>query len=161
MSKRAGHKGGAELERLVEAWLQVRGWRTHRAAAAAVRLPGGKTLTRSHDLFGVFDLVAFRRADTAESAFGETWAIQTTTPTNRSHRRRKIEESAGAGFPFTWTVSVLWHERASGVHRFCLETLLDHGGWTDPVYHCFTPSELTAHRSARAAEKRARREATP
>jgi len=45
----------AELE--VQKWYEGRGWRVHRAYASVVQTKG-RAFSRSHDVFGLFDLVA-------------------------------------------------------------------------------------------------------
>lgn len=158
MSKRKGAKGGGELERLVEAWLQLNGWTTHRAAAVTVRLPGGKTFSKSHDLFGVFDFLAAKRAPSARDLAPETWALQVTVPDKRAARRAKVE--AAGPWPRTWRVSVLHHLSArvgrSLMHWFMVE---DWNGeaWSEPVKVEVFPAALKGWRSAKKQAKDARK----
>lgn len=162
MAKRAGSKSGGELERLVEAWLQIAGWKTHRAAAVLVRLPSGKSFSKSHDLFGVFDFVACRRAEPANlDGHPETWAIQTTSPATRSVRRDKI--AAAGPWPRSWRVSILHHLSArvgrETLHWFVFEDYED-GVWSEPVKVEISVKALEAYRSfASKARKTKRQEA--
>lgn len=96
--------GGAEAELLFEKWLKAEGWTYHRAAAAGVvRLPGGRTFCKSHDLFGCLDFLAFLPA-VAGSA---VWGVQVTTQSGRAARRKKV---AALNWPLAWRVSIVSHE---------------------------------------------------
>lgn len=161
MSKRAGSKGGAELERLVEAWLEVQGWKVHRAAPAGlVQLAGGGHFTRSNDLFGCFDFLActpWERATGAPGPDEQTWAIQATAPDNRSPRRAKIE--AAGPWPRSWRVSIVHHvsERVGREtrHFFIVEDRDPFSGkWSEPAAVAVDLDALLAFRSAKARAKR-------
>lgn len=164
-SKRSkGSKTGSELERLVQSWLQLAGWKTHRAAAAGLfRLPGGRAFTRSNDLFGCFDLLAHKRTEEELDKHGnvyvpqETWAIQTTAPTGRDARRKKIQ--AAGPWPVSWRVSLLIHKSArlgrQTKHWFMIEDLVN-GSWTTEQPVEVDVKTLEAHRSAASAAKKAR-----
>lgn len=119
MSKKKGDK----RERLIESWLQMNGWVVHRAAAAGQHRFGKHVVTKSHDLFGAIDLLAIKR--------DETWAIQSTTASHRSHRRKKVEVHKDH-WPGSWYVSVVvesWERVGRGTQHFLLfENLVD-GVW--------------------------------
>lgn len=118
--KRKRGKGGGEAERIVKAWLELQGWVVHRAAATGFhrfQKKDGSTGfgVQSHDLFGCFDLLSFKRAESVSGPDGiglmdpETWALQVTVPDMVAARRNKID-ATGFKFPMMWRVSVIAHE---------------------------------------------------
>jgi hypothetical protein len=159
LSKRKGSKGAGELERLVEAWLATTGWRSHRAAAVLVRLPGGRTFSKMHDIMGVFDFIAVK--PNAQQRGGdplETWALQTTAPDNRGVRRKKVE--AAGPWPHSWRVSILHHLSArvgrESLHWFMIEDYRD-GEWSEPVKVQVDVNVLKEFRSEKHAERKVAR----
>lgn len=170
--KAKGSKSGAELEKLVESWLQVNGYKTHRAAAAGLARVGKpgmqKFFVRSHDLWGVFDLVGFRPfAVSAVKPSGQaldtdTVAVQATAPAHRGARRKKI---AGQGpFPASWTVLIVTHRSQRDGRRtdhwFVLEEFR-YGAWSEPQDVVIDVKMLEAWRKSAHAAKKAAREAVP
>lgn len=106
MAKHKGAKGG-EAEKIVQAWLELGGWRTHRAAKAGFtkfkRADGTDgAFNTSNDFFGCFDLLAIMPEEVPE-----TWALQVTTQNGRALRRTKLEAHP---WPFSWRVSLVSHE---------------------------------------------------
>lgn len=150
---------GSEAERLVESWLQMNGWTTHRAAATGFhryeKKGGGHGFAvKSHDLFGCIDILAFRRSLARDE--DETWAIQVTTQGGRSARRRKIEP---VDWPYSWRISLVSHEstpdpanRARKLHFIKAEDF-EPVGWLPAEAFQIDPKAIEAFRKARAAEK--------
>jgi hypothetical protein len=96
----------------MEGWPEV-----HLAEASKDHLPDGRVLTRSHDLFGCFDVLACGKPANVFKPDQQTWALQVTTPKNRAARRKKIE---GRPWPTTWRVSVLVvKDGALHIEDFC------------------------------------------
>lgn len=91
---------GSAAEKVLEAYLALQGWsEVQMARAARERLPGGRVITRTHDIFGCFDTLAVDGR-----GHPEVWAMQVTTPNNRSLRRRKVQ---GRRWPASWRISVI------------------------------------------------------
>lgn len=100
------HKGGNYAVKVIAAWLKNIGFgEIHIAKPYKQRLPNGTVITRSEDLFGCWDILACTDQDTV--------AVQVTTPSNRSARRRKIEEHT---FPRAWEQLVATLERIDGAN---------------------------------------------
>lgn len=105
--KPRGLKAGA-AESLFQKWLAMEGWKAHRAAKPAFVKTKSGGFSRSYDVFGAFDFVAYRGDD--------VWCVQTTTQDGRNARRRKIE--ALGEMPSTWRVSIISHETTEdAAHR--------------------------------------------
>lgn len=165
--KARGLKSG-EAELLAKKWLESLGWSVHRAAKTGLKRitrPDGTPVLRrdgkpmvvneSHDLWGCVDLMAIRASG--------AWALQVTTQSGRSERRRKIERVA---WPDSWRVSLVSHEavedpahRGRRKHFWRVE---DFGGhleevpllprtWQEPDAIEFRPSEVEAWARARVA----------
>lgn len=106
---RSRGKKGNEAELLFKKWLEWRGYTVHRAARAGFVQRGDMKFCQSHDLFGVFDMLAI--------APGATWAVQVTTQNGRTVRRRKIEALKDA-LPRDWLVTLVTHEATENpAHR--------------------------------------------
>lgn len=164
--KRAGSIVGGELERLVQAWLELCGWKAHRAAATGfIRTAGGRGFVRSHDLFGCFDFIAARPIRPEARRLGdihpETWALQVTAPADRSRRREKIV--AAGPWPASWRVSILHHTSEcvirNTMHLFHVENLSPgvDASWGKPESVGVDVAQLRAHRSAKARARKERK----
>jgi hypothetical protein len=70
---------GTGIEKLAEASLRADGWKVHRTRRAKFD---------TNDLWGVFDIAAIAPKN------GSLLLVQTTDPTNATHRKRKVEEWA-------------------------------------------------------------------
>jgi hypothetical protein len=150
--KKARGAKGAEAERIVEAWLELEGWTVHRAAAAGmIRLPGGKTFVKSHDLFGCLDMVAFHLGKP------ETRGVQVTTASGKSNRRRKIELHR---WPVHWEVLLVSHEttqdpanRRRNAHFLKVERYLGDRKWGETSAISIDMAAIEAHRKKKWAMK--------
>lgn len=141
-----GHLKSKKAENFVVAWLRAEAWaEVHQAEPSRRRLPDGRVLTRTHDLFGCFDIVA---ADYSQPY--ETWAIQVTTPSNRSKRRKKIQDRC---WPSTWRVSVFVVFIAGGAGRFEITDWAGGEHWKDPVFIEFCAASVLARHAAWAARQ--------
>jgi hypothetical protein len=133
-------KKGADLERMVETWLQMNGYLVHRAAAAGHHSFGSFHVSKSNDIFGALDLLAIKREG--------TWAIQCTTASNRSARRKKVAKHADK-WPLNWRVSVLIHDwkrvGAATLHVLLIEDLVG-GAWVQQVSYDIDPKAIEAWR---------------
>lgn len=142
--KRRGSRG-REAELLFARWLRAQGWLVHLAAPTGFkRLPDGRAVTSSHDIFGVFDVIAISTSPRAK-----VWLVQITTQAGRSARRRKIEAIADK-LPRVAMVSVslVSHERTPdpahrgrSVHSWRVEDL-GATGWLKPRAVQFFPRDL-------------------
>ncbi len=145
--------GGSEAELLYHKWLLTKEWTVHRARTFYVPLAGqfiGRTcpvchrgkpkiINQSTDIWGVFDFLAFNSED--------LWAVQITTPTNRSARRRKI--SNAGPFPPLMKIAVVVHEtephpnhKARRLHFWKTEQYVDQT-WQVPHLIRFDKTALT------------------
>lgn len=104
-------KKGRDAELLVKGYLEDQDYTVHLAAASGMVKLGPRWVVKSHDLFGCIDALGFREDEP------ETWAVQVTTDSGRSKRRRKIEQHA---WPASWRVSIVSHEteRVKGSRSF-------------------------------------------
>lgn len=147
-------KKGSEAERLVQLWLEREGWMVHRAAATGlVKLPNGRTICKSHDLFGCLDLLAIR------CDMDATWGLQVTTQKGRSARRRKIE--GVTAWPSTWRIYLASHEvvpdpakRSRRIHYVKLELYNQaEKKWLEPTTIQIDVKEIEAWRKKRDGKR--------
>lgn len=78
------NRKGNDKELMAKRYLESQGFQVHRAIRTYLKLPGGKTIVRSNDVFGCFDLVAL-------SPFEPARFIQVTTKAGLYERRKKID----------------------------------------------------------------------
>lgn len=94
---------GNDLEKMAKAHLESEGYIVHRAIRTFVKLPNGKTIVRSNDVFGCFDLIALSR-----SLAGPRF-IQVTTKNGLYARRKKIDAKFPRGATGAYMEVWAWH----------------------------------------------------
>lgn len=155
-------KGGSEAERIVQAWLELAGWTTHRAAATGFhkfqKKDGGSGFAvKSHDLFGALDILAFRAKPLNMQGGFETVGVQVTTQTNRSARRAKVEQHKWPDSWLVWVAVVRSEPKTHGRGRdyfVAIESLCS-GQWLPPAANKLDMQAIRAHWKAKAASRRA------
>ena len=142
-------KGGA-AELLVKGFLEESSFLVHRAAAGGMTSYGkGKFFVRQNDLFGCVDLLGIRRGLVFTD---ETWAVQVTTESGRSKRRRKMEM---VEWPISWRISIVSHEtmydpaRKRGKLDFLKIQDYTGGKWCNYEFVAIDVKGLEARRKAR------------
>lgn len=152
--KRKRGKGGNEAEKLVMSWLELAGWLVHRAARAGFIKTAESAFCRSHDMFGVLDLIAIQR-----ESIPETWALQVTTHNGLTERRRKLESIKH--WPVSWRVSLASHETtqdpANRTRRLHFVRIEDYDGarWLPAQAIQFDYDEVESYRKAAEAKRKA------
>ena len=131
-------------EKLVRDYLGYAGWpEVHLADAAASPLPDGRVRTRTHDLFGAWDILACSRSS--------VWAIQVTTPKCVKDRKVKI---AGRAWPDDWRKSIVTLERERGTALLHVIDLEDDGKWRHSGILEFDAPIVRAHALALKSRKK-------
>ena len=176
--KRSGSKGN-KSELIFEKWVSYIGIKAHhrfRRSAAVTKDFAGKPkiFTFSHDGFGCLDLIAilnsqakkelsknFRityddQSDELNSLEFDTWAVQITTQSGRSQRRRKIEEIA---WPESYLVHLVSHEitedpvnRRKKQHFWKIQQYKN-ASWLDSIAISFDLTEIEKSWKNSKAEK--------
>lgn len=81
--KKSKRATGNSNELFVQKFYEARGYLCHRAYASFTKLPGGRVLARSHDIFTVFDLIAKKQNEPTR------W-IQVSEKTRRAEKEKKL-----------------------------------------------------------------------
>lgn len=106
----------ASAERTLARTLASQGFAVHRAVAARTRV-GKRFITRSFDMFGVLDILAFLPGQDL------VLAVQVTTKHGASARTKKVAQSR---LPPSWLGMVMWH--LGGTQWMC--RLVHATGWS-------------------------------